>query len=117
MINLLNSLQWHSRRLCQSSNVATRTLNHLKLLIELNENESLSDTARTSHTTQPELSKWLKELEDDIGAPLFERHSRGLRTTPMGKLFIEHARRMTTEVARAQHNLEAFQEGSSQLLP
>ncbi|AEY00355.1 putative transcriptional regulator [Oceanimonas sp. GK1] len=87
-------------------------LQHLHLLINLTDTGSLSDTARIMHTTQPGLSKWLKELEEDIGAPLFERHARGLRPTAMGRLLANHARRMVTEMARAQHNLEALQEGS-----
>lgn len=88
-------------------------LRHLHLLINLADTGSLSDTARIMHTTQPGLSKWLKELEEDIGAPLFERHARGLRPTAMGQLLVSHARRMVTEMARAQHNLEALQEGSA----
>jgi hypothetical protein len=37
-----------------------------------------------AHHTQPGLSKWLKELEEDVGATLFERHARGLPQTPAG---------------------------------
>lgn len=91
-------------------------LKHLHLLINLAETGNLSDTARLSHTTQPGLSKWLKELEDDIGSALFERHSRGLKPTVMGQALIGHARRMVTEMSRAQHNLEALQEGSSRTI-
>jgi DNA-binding transcriptional LysR family regulator len=88
-------------------------LNHLHLLISLHETGSLSDAARATHSTQPGLSKWLRELEEDVGGALFERHARGLTATPMGLLLIGHARRMVTEMSRAQHNLEALQEGSS----
>lgn len=88
-------------------------LRHLDLLISLAETGSLSDTARTTHTTQPGLSKWLKELEEDVGAPLFERHARGLRLTPQGRLLLEHARRIRSEMQRAQYNLEALREGST----
>lgn len=91
-------------------------LKHLHLLINLAETGSLSDTARQSHTTQPGLSKWLKELEDDIGSPLFERHARGLKPTLMGQSLISHARRIITEMSRAQHHLEALQEGSSRTI-
>lgn len=88
-------------------------LRHLDLLISLAQTGSLSDTARVLHSTQPGLSKWLKELEEDVGAPLFERHARGLRPTPQGQLLLEHARRVQSEIERAQHNLEALQEGST----
>lgn len=38
-------------------------LQHLQLLVSLMETGNLSGTARAAHTTQPGLSKWLKELE------------------------------------------------------
>lgn len=88
-------------------------LRHLHLLVSLAETGSLSDTARQAHTTQPGLSKWLKELEEDVGAALFERHARGLKPTAHGQLLLGHARRILSEMARAQHNLEVLQEGDS----
>lgn len=88
-------------------------LRHLHLLVSLAETGSLSDTARIAHTTQPGMSKWLKELEEDVGATLFERHARGLRPTPHGLMLLGHAQRILSEMARAQHNLEALQEGDS----
>lgn len=87
-------------------------INHLHLLISLTETGNLSDTARVLHTTQPGLSKWLKELEEDIGAPLFERHSRGLQPTAMGSLMVGHAKRIINEMSRAQYDLEALKDGS-----
>lgn len=88
-------------------------LNHLQLLINLNETGNLSETARIAHTTQPGLSKWLKDLESEIGTALFERHSRGLTPTPSGLLLVSHARRILTEMSRAEKNLSAIQDGSS----
>jgi DNA-binding transcriptional LysR family regulator len=85
---------------------------HLQLLIKLAESGSLSDTARQAHSTQPGLSKWLKELEEDAGTPLFQRHARGLHPTPQGELLVSHARRILSEMERAQSNLEAMREGS-----
>lgn len=88
-------------------------LRHLHLLVSLAETGSLSDTARLAHTTQPGLSKWLKELEEDVGAPLFERHARGLKPTAHGLVLLGHAQRILSEMQRAQHNLEAQQRGDS----
>lgn len=91
-------------------------LKHLALLIELAESGSLSDVARHSFTTQPGLSKWLKELEDDVGAPLFERHARGLRPTALGDVMIQHARRILSEVDRASQDVNALRQGGSRIL-
>jgi DNA-binding transcriptional LysR family regulator len=84
------------------------SLRHLQLLISLAELGSLSDTARATATTQPALSKWLKEMEDSIGAPLFERLPRGLRPTHHGNVLLSHARRVLNEMGRAQSNLAAL---------
>ncbi len=87
-------------------------LQHLQLLVSLMETGNLSGTARAAHTTQPGLSKWLKELEEDVGEPLFERHARGLRPTPYGMTLFNHAQRVLTEMERARQNLEAMRSGS-----
>ncbi len=88
-------------------------LKHLDLLVTLAETGSLSEAAKRTFTTQPALSRWLKELEEDSGGELFERHARGLKPTAMGRMLIAHARRITTEIERAQHNLEAIQAGGA----
>ena len=53
-------------------------LRNLKMLLSLDQTRNISHSAAMLNTTQPGLSKWLKDLEDDIGLPLFERHARGL---------------------------------------
>jgi DNA-binding transcriptional LysR family regulator len=54
-------------------------LRHLQVLLSLASTGNLSQSAAVLNSTQPALSKWLKELEEDVGLPLFERHARGLR--------------------------------------
>jgi len=88
-------------------------LRHLQLLISLAETGSVSDAARVANTTQPGLSKWLKDLEEDAGATLFERHARGLRPTAQGELLINHVRRILSEMERAQNNMDALKEGNA----
>lgn len=89
---------------------------HLNWLISLGETCSLSETARHCYTTQPALSRWLKELEDDVGIALFERHARGLIPTAAGKLLITYAQRMHTDVERAEDSLTAIKEGSGRMV-
>ncbi|BCX68245.1 LysR family transcriptional regulator [Pseudomonas izuensis] len=88
-------------------------LNHLQTLVSLAETGSVSEAARVTFTTQPALSKWLKELEESVGTPLFERHARGLKPTPQGLMLLRHAQRVLSEMDRAQQNLAAMLEGSS----
>ncbi len=88
-------------------------LNHLQTLVSLAETGSVSEAARVTFTTQPALSKWLKELEENVGTPLFERHARGLTPTPQGFMLLRHAQRVLSEMDRAQENLAAMLEGST----
>ncbi|MBU4612135.1 LysR family transcriptional regulator [Achromobacter sp. GG226] len=72
---------------------------------------NLSRAAEQLATTQPGLSKWLKEVETDVGAPLFERTTRSLRPTPFGDVVLRHAERMLGDAARTQDELQALQGG------
>ncbi|RAB20178.1 LysR family transcriptional regulator, partial [Burkholderia multivorans] len=82
-------------------------LRHLQVLLSLASTGNLSQSAAALATTQPALSKWLKELEEDVGLPLFERHARGLRPTPYGDALIEHARRVEAQLDVARDDMAA----------
>ncbi|BFG79843.1 LysR substrate-binding domain-containing protein [Paraburkholderia terrae] len=91
-------------------------LRHLQTLVSLAITGNLSQSATALNTTQPALSKWLKELEEDVGLPLFERHARGLRPTPYGEALIEHARRIEAHLDLARDDMLALREGGSGLV-
>src|SRR3546814_4961337 len=83
-------------------------LRNLKVLLSLAQTRNLSHSAALLNTTQPGLSKWLKDLESDIGLPLFERHARGLRPTSHGEVLIAHARRIDAQLDRAAVAMQAL---------
>jgi DNA-binding transcriptional LysR family regulator len=91
-------------------------LRNLQMLLSLAETGNMSQSAALLNTTQPGLSKWLKDLEDDIGIPLFERQARGLRPTPYGESLIEHARRIAAQLDTARDDLNAMRDGGSGLV-
>jgi DNA-binding transcriptional LysR family regulator len=86
-------------------------LRNLKMLLSLAQTRNISHSAAMLNTTQPGLSKWLKDLEDDIGLPLFERHARGLRPTPYGDALIAHAQRIDAQLDRASGDMAALRQG------
>ncbi|HEY0295909.1 MAG TPA: LysR family transcriptional regulator [Bordetella sp.] len=88
-------------------------LRNVKMLLSLAQTRNISHSAAMLNTTQPGLSKWLKDLEEDIGLPLFERHARGLVPTHYGEVLIEHARRLDTQLDRASRDMAALREGSA----
>lgn len=85
----------------------------LRLLDVLAQTHNLSHAAERLHTTQPALSKQLKELEDAVGLPLFDRHARGLRPTAYGEALLVHARRILAQIDRAGGDMAALRAGSA----
>lgn len=88
-------------------------LRHLQMLLSLDRTRNISHSAAALNTTQPGLSKWLKDLEEDIGLLLFERHARGLRPTRYGLALIEHARRIEAHLDSARDDMRAMHDGGS----
>jgi DNA-binding transcriptional LysR family regulator len=74
-------------------------LRHLRYFTTVAGLGSVSRAAEKLFIAQPALSQQIRQLEDEIGAALFERLPRGVRLTPAGESFLEDAR---TILARAQ---------------
>jgi LysR family hca operon transcriptional activator len=68
-------------------------LRHLRYLIAVAETGSLTEAAEHRlHTSQPSLSRQIRDLEDQVGVPLLSRSARGVALTDAGRAFIDHAR-------------------------
>ncbi|MDM9559932.1 LysR family transcriptional regulator [Bordetella petrii] len=88
-------------------------LRHLELLLRLCETRNLSKVAGELNITQPALSKWLKDLEGDLGVPLFLRQARGIAPTAAALELAEHARGILGRLDRAQAAMEQSARGAS----
>src|ERR1700674_3626952 len=67
-------------------------LRHLRYFVAVAEAESLTLAAKSKlHTSQPSLSRQLRDLEEEIGAQLMTRTARGVELTPAGRGFLDHA--------------------------
>jgi LysR family transcriptional regulator for metE and metH len=80
-------------------------LRHLRTLQALQQSGSLSAAADRLHVTQSALSHQLKELEQRLGLPLFERKSRPLRFTEAGRRLLALADEVLASVQRAEQAL------------
>jgi DNA-binding transcriptional LysR family regulator len=69
--------------------------------------------AEACHVTQPTLSAAIRQLEEELGAPIIERGYRYLGLTPQGKLALEHAHRVLAEVEDLKRGVEALDRGVS----
>src|SRR5882724_3647020 len=68
-------------------------LRHLRYLIAAAETGSLTEAAeRRLYTSQPSLSRQIRDLESEVGVELLSRSVRGVEPTPAGKAFLDHAR-------------------------
>ncbi|WP_416139379.1 LysR family transcriptional regulator [Halomonas sp. HK25] len=73
-------------------------LRHLRYFCVVAEELNLTCAAERLHMSQPPLSRQIKQLEQEVGAELFERSSRGLRLTPTGLFFQQHALQILEKV-------------------
>jgi LysR family hca operon transcriptional activator len=77
-------------------------LRHLRYFVAVAEEGSLTVAAeRTLHTTQPSLSRQIRDLEDEVGAQLMIRSARGIELTAAGRVFLDHARLALAQVEAA----------------
>ncbi len=80
-------------------------LRHLRYFIAVVEEGGLTAAAeRRLHTSQPSLSRQIRDLEHEVGAPLLTRTPHGVELTPAGRAFLDHAR---LAVVQANTALEA----------
>jgi LysR family hca operon transcriptional activator len=77
-------------------------LRHLRYFIAVAETGSLTVAAeRRLYTSQPSLSRQIRDLEEEVGAELFNRSARGAELTAAGKAFLDHARLALSQVDAA----------------
>jgi DNA-binding transcriptional LysR family regulator len=76
-------------------------LRHLRYFIAVAELRSVRAASEQLHVTQPAISRQIKDLEDFIGAALFERTPRGLTLTAAGEAYLAQAREILARVDAA----------------
>ena len=70
------------------------TLQQLRYAVCIAKNKSMNKAAAELFISQPSLSVTIRDLEEEIGFPLFQRSSRGIVITAEGEDFLGYARQM-----------------------
>ncbi|HEY3600052.1 MAG TPA: LysR family transcriptional regulator [Paraburkholderia sp.] len=77
-------------------------LRHLRYFVAVAETGSLTVAAgQRLHTSQPSLSRQIRDLEYQVGAELLSRSARGVELTAAGRAFLDHARLALAQVDAA----------------
>ena len=72
---------------------------------------NLSAAARELAISQPALTKSVRKLEEQVGAPLFDRRARGMALTASGTALLAHARMIEAQCRVADGELESLIRG------
>ena len=77
-------------------------LQHLKYMIEVEKTGSVTKAAANLFMAQPNLSKAIKEVENEIGITVFRRSAKGVYPTPEGAEFLRNARLVTEQFGKLE---------------
>lgn len=88
-------------------------LRHLRYFVVLAEELHFGRAARRLAISQPPLSVAIRQLEESVGARLFERNSKEVRLTPAGSSLRESARRLLRQAEEAALEARDVSQGSA----
>ena len=71
---------------------------HLKYALEIEKSGSISQAAQNLFMAQPNLSKAIKDLENEIGYVIFKRTSSGVIATEKGAEFLYHTKKAMEQI-------------------
>ncbi len=84
-------------------------ITELRYLVAIRKWGSVSAAAKQLYAAQPNVSKALKNLEEEYNLRIFERSSTGMIPTEQGRHFIEQAERVLEEVDRLNQGVQEEQ--------
>ena len=80
---------------------------HLRYFVAVVDSGGLTVAAEQKlNTSQPSLSRQIRDLEEQVGTPLMIRSAQGIELTSAGNAFLDHARLALVEAAHSGHPVE-----------
>ena len=74
----------------------------LKYAVEVERTGSISKAAETLYMNQPNLSKAIRDLENDLGITIFARTAKGVMPTEQGREFLSYAKNILAQIAEME---------------
>ncbi|MBQ9299682.1 MAG: LysR family transcriptional regulator [Clostridia bacterium] len=78
-------------------------LKHIPAIMAIVREGSVTAASKKLYVSQPALSQTIRQVENDLGAPIFNRDLRHIELTPAGELYMEAAQK----IQMIDHNLRA----------
>jgi DNA-binding transcriptional LysR family regulator len=88
-------------------------LRQLEYLVALAREKHFGRAAAACHVSQPTLSAAIRQLEEELGAPIVERGHKFHGMTAQGRAAVEHAHRILAEAGALKRSLEEMDRGLS----
>lgn len=86
-------------------------LRHLRYFQAVAREEHFGRAARAIRIAQPALTRQIRDLEAELGIPLFERLPRGVRLSAAGRAFLDDTDAILAQVERAVHRVRGLASG------
>jgi len=82
-------------------------LNHLRMIVMIEDHGQISAAAEAMNISQPAASRMLSEMESIAKTSLYERIARGVMLTPFGSALAKRARKILLELREASRETVA----------
>lgn len=91
-------------------------LRHIRYFLTVAEEGSFTRAAELLSIAQPPLSRQIRDLEEELGSPLFVRRARGLALTEEGERFLQYAQRIKELADQSVEDIREMSEGLTGVL-